>query len=89
MNITISVPLKSEIVFNGIKIALAKNKGDSWKKGQLEDFQDKSGVYILHYLSIHLQYNLYILKYSTIHFIIFLYFLCLFSFFDFMLVMFY
>ena len=32
MNITISVPLKSEIVFNGIKIALAKNKGDSCQK---------------------------------------------------------
>lgn len=48
MKIKIRIPLKSEIVHSGIEGSVARTRGESWSKEQLEDYADKKGVYIHH-----------------------------------------
>ena len=48
MEIKINVPLKSQIVYSGIKIPIARKKGDKWSKLILGDYANKRGVYIHH-----------------------------------------
>ena len=46
--IKINVPLKSQIVYSGIKIPIASKKGEKWSKLILGDYTNKRGVYIHH-----------------------------------------
>ncbi|MCW7467680.1 hypothetical protein [Leptospira levettii] len=49
MEIKVKIPLKAEIVFQGITISTSPaDSGVVWKKEQLGDYSDKSGVYIHH-----------------------------------------
>jgi len=47
MQISITVPLKADIVNSGFQVHISE-KGKSWSKGQLGDYADKKGVYIHH-----------------------------------------
>ncbi len=47
MNITISIPLKVQILGSGFELHAAPD-GTSWSKSQLGAYADKSGVYVLH-----------------------------------------
>ncbi len=47
MQITINIPMKSDIVNGGVVVSVAR-KDDSWLKSQLGQYTDKSGVYIHH-----------------------------------------
>jgi excinuclease UvrABC nuclease subunit len=47
MEITIKIPIKADIVFQGFTISVSPS-GTSWKKEQLGDYADRSGVYIHH-----------------------------------------
>lgn len=47
MKITINIPLNAAIINGGFEIKIAK-EGESWKKEQLGDYADRSGVYIHH-----------------------------------------
>jgi len=47
MQISITVPIKADIVNSGFHVRVAE-KGKSWSKGQLGDYADKKGVYIHH-----------------------------------------
>ncbi|MCF6289033.1 MAG: hypothetical protein L3J53_07360 [Proteobacteria bacterium] len=47
MQLTISIPTKSQIINGGFVINIAKD-GESWSKTQLGEYANYSGVYILH-----------------------------------------
>ena len=47
MQISITVPIKADIVNSGFLVQVA-GKGKSWFKSQLGDYADKKGVYIHH-----------------------------------------
>lgn len=47
MQLTITIPIKADIVNGGFVVSVA-NKGESWSKTQLGHYADKSGVYIHH-----------------------------------------
>jgi excinuclease UvrABC nuclease subunit len=47
MEIKVKIPIKADIVFQGIPV-IVSTAGSTWKKDQLGDFADKSGVYIHH-----------------------------------------
>jgi len=47
MQITINIPMKSDIVNGGAVVSVARND-DSWSRSQLGQYADKSGVYIHH-----------------------------------------
>lgn len=47
MQISITVPTKAQIINGGFVVSIAAH-GNEWSKGQLGDYADSSGVYILH-----------------------------------------
>ena len=47
MEIKVIIPIKADIVFQGFPVATSP-AGTSWKKDQLGDYADRSGVYIHH-----------------------------------------
>ena len=47
MQISITVPIKADIINSGFLVQVA-GKGNSWSKSQLGDYADKKGVYIHH-----------------------------------------
>ncbi|MCI0504490.1 MAG: GIY-YIG nuclease family protein [Gammaproteobacteria bacterium] len=47
MQISITVPTKAQIINGGFSIAISAH-GTEWLKGQLGDYADRSGVYIIH-----------------------------------------
>jgi len=47
MRITIEIPTKASIVNGGFEIGVA-NESETWRKNQLGDYADSSGVYIHH-----------------------------------------
>lgn len=47
MEIKVKIPIKADIVFQGFPISTSP-AGTTWKKGQLGDYANKSGVYIHH-----------------------------------------
>jgi hypothetical protein len=47
MEIKVKIPIKADIIFQGFQIATSP-AGTTWKKGQLGDYADRSGVYIHH-----------------------------------------
>lgn len=47
MEIKVKIPIKADIVYQGFPITTAP-PGTTWKKNQLGDYADKSGVYIHH-----------------------------------------
>jgi excinuclease UvrABC nuclease subunit len=47
MEVKVRIPLKADIVFQGIELKTAK-AGDTWTKSQLGEYANRSGVYIHH-----------------------------------------
>lgn len=47
MEIKVKIPIKADIVFQGLPIIISP-AGTTWKKDQLGDYADRSGVYIHH-----------------------------------------
>jgi excinuclease UvrABC nuclease subunit len=47
MEVKVRIPLKADIVFQGIELRTAK-AGDTWTKNQLGEYANRSGVYIHH-----------------------------------------
>jgi hypothetical protein len=47
MEIKVKIPIKADIVFQGFPIAVSPT-GTTWKKEQLGDYADRSGVYVHH-----------------------------------------
>ena len=47
MQIIIDVPIKAQIITNGFVVTVDSG-GSSWKKSQLGDYANRSGVYIHH-----------------------------------------
>ena len=47
MNVTVTIPIKEQILSTGFEVHTASD-GASWSKDQLGEYSDKSGVYILH-----------------------------------------
>lgn len=47
MEIKVKIPIKADIVFQGFAINISP-AGTTWKKGQLGDYADRSGVYVHH-----------------------------------------
>ncbi len=47
MNVSLSVPTKAQVISGGFLVTTAA-LNESWSKGQLGHYADKSGVYILH-----------------------------------------
>lgn len=47
MEIKVKIPIKADIVFQGFPVTTSP-AGTTWKKDQLGDYADKSGVYVHH-----------------------------------------
>ena len=47
MQIQITIPTAAQIVNGGFEMSVAR-KNESWKKGQLGDYANRSGVYVHH-----------------------------------------
>jgi hypothetical protein len=47
MQLTITVPLRADIINGGFAVTVAR-QGESWSKSQLGAYSDKNGVYIHH-----------------------------------------
>jgi len=47
MQLTITVPLRADIINGGFPLTVAR-QGESWSKSQLGAYSDKSGVYVHH-----------------------------------------
>lgn len=47
MEIKVKIPIKADIVFQGFPVSISP-AGTTWKKEQLGDYADKSGVYVHH-----------------------------------------
>jgi excinuclease UvrABC nuclease subunit len=47
MNVTVSIPLKAQLLTGGFEVHAAPD-GTSWSKSQLGEYATKSGVYVLH-----------------------------------------
>jgi len=47
MEIKVKIPIKADIVFQGFTV-ITSSAGTTWKKDQLGDYSDRSGVYIHH-----------------------------------------
>jgi len=49
MEIKVKIPIKADIVFQGLDVLISHaDKGTTWRKSQLGDYANRSGVYILH-----------------------------------------